>query len=110
MITQNNYAKAYVEVLEILKYMSKKDVDKIPESLIKKFEEEKDSKYIFKYDKAKKMKEQQLSDVAKAILANLYTKYWATEYERKVIYAKQRANRIESEKQKILNFKKRGIF
>lgn len=110
MLTQKDYSQAYVEVLEVLKNMNKDDVKKLPEELIKEFKEKKDLQYTFKYDRSKKVKEQNLSDVAKAILSNLYTKYWATEYERKVILAKQRANRIEAERQKSLNFKKNSLF
>ena len=44
---KENYPKAYTEVLEILKYMPKDDVNKIPKELVNTFEYKKDNNYIF---------------------------------------------------------------
>ena len=43
------YANAYAEVLEILKYVSKEEYDKIPHSKIELFETNKNENYVFKY-------------------------------------------------------------
>ena len=50
MYVQKNdtYAKAYVEILEIIKHMEQKYRDKIPIKLLKFFEENKDSSYEYK--------------------------------------------------------------
>lgn len=105
MFTKNDYAQAYVEVLEILKYIQKKDVQKIPREILERFQKEKAIDYKFVYDKTKKIKEQKISEISRAILAMFYRDYWATEYERKVIIAKQRANRKELEELKIQRYK-----
>ena len=49
MYTQvkDSYAKAYVEILEIIKNMDKKSREKIPMTLINFFEENKDTSYKF---------------------------------------------------------------
>ena len=55
MYTQvkDSYAKAYVEILVIIKNMDKKNREKIPMSLINFFEENKDDSYEFKLDENK---------------------------------------------------------
>lgn len=52
MYTQgkDSYAKAYVEILEIIKNMDKKSREKIPMALIDFFEENKDTSYEFDID------------------------------------------------------------
>ena len=44
------YANAYSEVLEILKYISKEDYEKIPISKIQLFETNQNKEYIFEYN------------------------------------------------------------
>ena len=55
------YANAYTEVLDILKYISKEDYEKIPKSKIKVFEENSNKNYSFKYDVDKTLEEQNIS-------------------------------------------------
>lgn len=93
------YANAYTEVLDILKYISKEDYEKIPKSKIKVFEENSNKNYSFTYDKNKTLDEQNVSEIAKAIIAILFRDYWATKEQRYVIIKKQREAREEQEKQ-----------
>ena len=72
------YANAYTEVLDILKYISKEDYEKIPKSKIKVFEENSNKNYHFTYDENKTLDEQNVSEIAKMIIAILYRDYWAT--------------------------------
>ena len=44
------YNKAYKEVLEVLKYMSQEEREKIPQKMIQMFKEKMDSNHKFKYD------------------------------------------------------------
>lgn len=44
---EDNYKKAYKEVVEILKFVSKENVDKIPKEMLDMFEEEQDKEYNF---------------------------------------------------------------
>lgn len=46
----NKYAKAYSEVLTILKYIPTEDYYKIPKSKIELFEANSDKNYTFNYD------------------------------------------------------------
>ena len=94
------YANAYTEVLDILKYISKEDYGKIPKSKIKVFEENSNKNYSFTYDKNKTLDEQNVSEIAKAIIAILFRDYWATKEQRYVIIKKQQE--IKEQKQKEL--------
>ena len=92
------YANAYTEVLDILRYISKEDYEKIPKSKIKIFEENSNKNYSFKYDVDKTLEEQNVSEIAKMIIAILYRDYFATKEQRYVIIKKQREAREEQEK------------
>ena len=94
------YANEYTEVLDILKYISKEDYEKIPKSKIKVFEENSNKNYSFTYDENKTLDEQNVSEIAKAIIAILFRDYWATKEQRYVIIKKQQE--IKEQKQKEL--------
>ena len=94
------YANAYTEVLDILKYISKEDYEKIPKSKIKVFEENCNKNYSFTYDENKTLDEQNVSEIAKVIIAILFRDYWATKEQRYVIIKKQQE--IKEQKQKEL--------
>ena len=46
-MTNDKYAKAYTEVLEIIKYLPKNEYDKIEKEKINFFEDNKDNSYKF---------------------------------------------------------------
>ena len=93
------YANAYTEVLDILRYISKEDYEKIPKSKIKVFEENSNKNYSFKYDVDKTLEEQNISEIAKMIIAILCRDYWTTNEQRYIIIKKQREAREEQERQ-----------
>ncbi len=94
------YANAYTEVLDILKYISKEDYEKIPKSKIKVFEENSNKNYSFTYDENKTLDEQNVSEITKVIIAILFRDYWATKEQRYIIIKKQQE--IKEQKQKEL--------
>lgn len=94
------YANAYSEVLEILKYISKEDYEKIPISKIQLFETNQNKEYIFEYNPNKTLEEQNVSKKAKAIIAILFRDYWATNEQKNKIIKKQTYDRQLLEKQK----------
>lgn len=94
------YANAYTEVLDILKYISKEDYEKIPKSKIKVFEENSNKNYSFTYDENKTLDEQNVSEITKVIIAILFRDYWATKEQRYIIIKKQQE--IKDQKQKEL--------
>ena len=93
------YANAYTEVLDILKYISKEDYEKIPKSKIKVFEENSNKNYNFTYDESKTLEEQNVSEITKMIIAILCRDYWTTNEQRYIIIKKQREAREEQERQ-----------
>ena len=97
---EDNYKKAYKEVVEILKFVSKENVDKIPKEMLDMFEEEQDKEYNFKVDTTKSFEEQLLLEETKAIFSNIFRDYWANDYQRKVIIEKENMDRIKWEEQK----------
>jgi hypothetical protein len=58
----------------------------------------KNSREYFKIDTTKPLEEQNLSNEAKAIIANIFKKYWATEYQKERIEAKEKYDIEQLEK------------
>lgn len=87
------YANAYVEVLEILKYISREDYNKIPKNKIELFQINANNDYHFTYNPEKTLNEQNVSKIAKGIIAILFRDYWATDIQKEKIIAKQNYDR-----------------
>lgn len=96
----NKYAKAYSEVLTILKYIPTEDYYKIPKSKIELFEANSDKNYTFNYDPSKTLGEQKVSNITKGIIILLFRDYWANEAQRSKIIEKQNYDRKKSEDKK----------
>ncbi len=78
-----NRKKSYAEILEILKYMDKGYVDKIPKKLIDFFKENKAMDYDFKYDSTVEIGKQELHEGTIVLLAMLNLNYWCDSEEHK---------------------------
>ena len=65
MITKE-YAMAYTEVIEILKYVPDEDVQKIPEEKLEFYKTNMDKEYKYNLDMTKEFKEQEMSEITKA--------------------------------------------
>lgn len=100
---ENNYPKAYKEVIEILKYVPKESVDKIPQTMLDTFNAKMDKTYNFSIDINKSFEEQELLEETKAILANIFRDYWATPYQKERIEAKEKYDRQKIEEEKRAN-------
>lgn len=102
---EDKFPKAYKEVLEILRYLPKESVEKIPQNLIEMFKEKMDNTYEFEIDINKDFQEQELLEETKAILANIYRDYLATPEVKANIEAKERHQMqiLEEEKRKKYN-------
>lgn len=104
------YANAYTEVLEILKYVSKDEYNKISKELLDLFNENKNTNYKFNYDPSKTLQEQNVSPKAKTIIAILFRDYWATEEQRNRILEKERKDRMLLEQEKSAKYDINNIF
>lgn len=105
-----NYACAYKEVIEVLKYTKREDVNKIPKSRILLWRINMNKDYDFKIDTTKTLEEQNLSKEAKAIIANIFKKYWATDYQKERIEAKEKYDIEQIEKEKYQKYNPEDIF
>ena len=94
------YANAYTEVLEILKYISVEDYNKIPKNKIELFQTNANSDYHFTYTPEKTLNEQNVSKIAKGIIAIFFRDYWATDTQKEKIITKQNYDRQKIEQQK----------
>ena len=99
------YANAYVEVLEILKYISEEDYNKIPQDKINFYKNNSNKNYVFDYDFKKTLEEQNVSKIARGIIAILFRDYWATDEQRNMIVKKQNRDYelLEEEKKRKYN-------
>lgn len=99
------YANAYSEVLEVLNHIPKSDYDKIPNNVIEVFTRNNNKKYEFNYDVTKTLNEQNVSKIAKTIIAILFRDYWATPTQREIIITKEKYDiaKLEQEKRELYN-------
>ena len=79
------YANAYAEVLQILKHISIDEYNKVPKEKIELFEKYYNKKFDFKYNPHQTLQEQNVSKIARTIIAILFRDYWATDEQRKQI-------------------------
>ncbi len=77
-ISKEEYANACAEVLEILKSVKDEDLKRIPNEEIEILKENANMEHEFSYDATKDIKDQNVSKVAKGIIANFFVKYIAT--------------------------------
>ncbi len=105
-----NYACAYKEVIEVLKCTKREDVNRIPKYRILLWKTNMKKDYDFKIDKTKPLEEQNLSNEAKAIIANIFKKYWATDYQKARIEAKEKYDIEQIEKEKHEKYNPDNIF
>lgn len=105
-----NYACAYREVIEILKYTNKDDVNKIPSDKILLWRDNMKEDYNFEIDEEKPLSEQNISKEARAILANIFKQYWATYYQKERIEAKEKYDVEQIEKEKYAKYNPNDIF
>lgn len=95
-----NERQAYNQILEVLKYMDEKYIDKIPKQLITHFQENKASNYNFSINPKISLKEQNLSEETLDILAMLNINYWCEdEQHKKELIQKYHDNEIKHEKE-----------
>lgn len=109
-MANEKYARAYKEIIEILKNVNKQEVNKIPREMLDMFEINQDKNYDFKFDTEKSFDEQNISIETKAILANIFRDYWATEYQRDRIIKKEKHERELLEQKKREKYNPDNLF
>ena len=110
MINRNLYKKAYKEVTEILRYIPKEEFDKIPSYIIPNMDKEKDNDYNYQITHFDDFENQEMLTETKTILAVLYRDYWATDYQKERIIAKEKYDMNLLEEQKKEQYKTEDLF
>ena len=110
MINKDLYKKAYKEVTEILRYIPKEEFDKIPPYIITNMNKEKDNDYNYQITHFDDFENQEMLTETKTILAVLYRDYWATDYQRERIIAKEKYDINLLEEQKKQEYKTEELF
>lgn len=72
-------SKAHTELNEVIKRLSKQELEKIPEQVIKNIQETMDKEYIWRYDNTKELEEQNLMVETKALIVEMYERYLCSE-------------------------------
>ena len=106
----NTYAKAYVEVLEILKYFPKKDFMKIPTKKIEFYKKNIDKNYIFTINPKVDLSKQNISKEANAIIVNLYSDYFASDEQKVKIQEILELNQRKAEQEKEKKYNQENLF
>ena len=81
----DSYAKAYVEILEIINHMGENYKKMIPSKLLKFFEDNKDLNYFYDLSKSEDDNMQIFSNETIGLLSMLEYKYWANDNEKKIL-------------------------
>lgn len=84
MVT-NEFAEASAELIEILNYLPKSEVEKIPLKLRSFFEKVANKNYIVKIDPYKPLDKQNIKEKTKDLIAIIYRNYWCNTEERKLL-------------------------
>lgn len=101
-IERTEFRKAYVELYEIIKKMSNKEIQKIPKEYIINIKNEMDRTYEFEFDDKKSILDQNFKVETKALLVELYERFLAPDDEKEIWekYDRICIDAIEKEKQK----------
>lgn len=101
-IERTEFRKAYVELYEIIKKMSNKEIQKIPKEYIINIKNEMDRTYEFEFDDKKSILNQNFKVETKALLVELYERFLAPDDEKEFWekYDRICIDAIEKEKQK----------
>ena len=73
---KDSYARAYTEVLEILRYLPIEEYKRIPKEKIDFYNKHKDTNYTYNFDNTKSLEEQKISREANAIIVTLFRDFF----------------------------------
>ena len=89
------YAIAMAEVLHYLKGIRQEDIDKIPQKLIEYFKQNSLESYVCKFDYKKPLKELELQEETKGLIAMICFNYWCQTAEQKEKFILELTNNEE---------------
>ena len=108
---ENVYKKALKEVYELINILSDEERNKIPQIYISNIEKEMDASHQFVYDITKKLSEQNFMNESKAIIVDIYIKYFSEkeECEKWEKYYKISNNLIEERENETKNIEETAL-
>lgn len=101
MMEDNIFSNVASELNEILKYLDKSMLDKIPTELKEHIYQKRNLNYDFKLDKSKELKEQALLQETKQVLSVIFLKYCCTQEEVDEILERHEQIELKKEDSKI---------
>lgn len=107
---EDTYEKACTEFIQLLRFFPRESVEKIPEKKLQLYINKMDRSYYYEVDINKSFEEQNMSEKTKAIFANIFRDYWATDYQRERIEAKEKYDREQIENEKYEKYNPNDIF
>ena len=107
---EKKYARAYTEVLEILKHIPKDELERIPKSELQFYEDNCDKNYKYEYNLDLAVDKQAISKEANTVIVALYMNYFANEKQKGIIEKILKQNSIEEEKAKSEKYDVNKIF
>lgn len=106
----NNYAKAYKELLEIIKHFPLEEYNRIPKEKIKFYEENMDKNYNFTVNPNIDLSEQNILKETKALIVTLYEDCFATKEQKEKIKEILELNQKKAEQEKIRKYNPDDLF
>ena len=107
---EKKYARAYTEVLEILKHIPEDELERIPKSELQFYEDNCDKNYKYEYNQDIAVDKQAISKEANTVIVALYMNYFANEKQKGIIEKILKQNSIEEEKAKNEKYDVNKIF
>jgi len=107
---EKKYAKAYTEVLELLKHIPEEELEKIPRSELQFYEDNCDKNYKYEYNQDLAVDQQTISKEANTVIVAIYMNYFANEKQKGIIEKILKQNSIEEEKAKSEKYDVNKIF
>lgn len=104
------YAKAYTEVLEIIKHFPEEEYAKIPIEKIEFYKNNMDKNYNFTINPQIDLAEQNISKEANAVIVNLFRDYYATEEQKIKIKEILELNNRKEEQEKRKKYNPDNLF
>lgn len=104
------FEKCLSQLDEILKYLNKEELEKIPYEIRKNIKEKKDKQYVWKYDETKKLEEQDINRKTIAMLSYLNIEYLLDEEQKLLMEKIHRFNEEKIEQEKAKKYSSNNIF
>lgn len=109
-VTEKEYRYAYKEVMIILNVIDSRFKRMIPKEKIDFYEANLDKDYNFEYDYSKPINEQNILEITRCIIANLFKKYIATEKDKAEIIRREEELLRKEEAEKKIQYNANEIF